>query len=76
MDTVFAQAVTKIIGLPQDTQRFIGEALLDGAAHPDLPVIEFTVEEKAMIDEGLADVEAGRTVPQYEMQTVFTRYGA
>ena len=44
MDTVFAQAVTKIIGLPQDTQRFIGEALLDGAAQPDLPVIEFTAE--------------------------------
>ena len=50
MDTVFAQAVTKIIGLPQDAQRFIGEALLDGAAQPDLPVIEFTAEENAMIE--------------------------
>ena len=71
MDTVFAQAVTKIIEMPQETQRVIGEALLDGAGQPDLPVIEFTAEENAMIDEGLADIEAGRTFNQTEMETFY-----
>lgn len=71
MDTIFAQAVTKIIELPQDTQRVIGEALLDGAGQPDLPVIEFTAEENAMIDEGLADIEAGRTFSQTEMEAYY-----
>jgi hypothetical protein len=42
MDTVFAQAVTRIIELPTDTQRLIGEALLDRAIQSDLPVIEFS----------------------------------
>lgn len=41
MDAVFAQAVTKIAALPIDTQRMIGEVLLDRAAPPDLPVIEY-----------------------------------
>ncbi len=45
MDTVFAQAVSKISELPQGTQRFIGEALLEGEVQPNLPVIEFTAEE-------------------------------
>ncbi|MEL6362667.1 MAG: hypothetical protein AAFR21_16440 [Pseudomonadota bacterium] len=48
MDTVFAQAVTKIIELPLETQRAIGEKLLDGTTQPDLPVIDFTAEESAM----------------------------
>ncbi len=45
MDTVFAQAVSKISELPQGTQRIIGEALLEGEVQPNLPVIEFTAEE-------------------------------
>jgi len=71
MDTVFAQAVTKIIEMPQGTQRLIGEALLGGAAQPDLPIIEFTAEENAMIDEGLADLKAGRVHSQEEMGTFY-----
>lgn len=68
MDTVFQEAVTKIIEMPQGIQRVIGEALLEGAGHPDLPVIEFTDEENAMIDEGLADIEAGRVHSQAEIE--------
>ena len=68
MDTVFAQAVTKISELPLDTQRFIGEALLDGATRPDLPVIEFTAEENAMIDEAIAEVERGEVIDQAQME--------
>ncbi len=76
MDTVFAQAVTKIIELPQDTQRVIGEALLDGAAHPDLPVIEFTAEENAMIDEALEEIERGDVIGQVEMKQRFAELRA
>jgi len=49
----------------------IGEALLDGAAQPDLPVIEFSDEENAMIDEGLAAAERGELIDQEEMETYF-----
>ena len=71
MDIVFAQAVTKIIKMPEGTQRLIGKALLDGATQPDLPVIEFTVEEEKMIEEGLADLEAGRSYSQSEMEVFY-----
>lgn len=71
MDTVFAQAVSKIIELPAGTQRVIGEALLDGATQPDLPVIEFSAEEHALIDEALVEVEAGKVVSQEQMTEFF-----
>ena len=71
MDTTFAQAVTKISELPLETQRFIGEALLGGAARPDLPVIEFTVEENAKLDEAEAELLADKVVGQEEMKQRF-----
>ena len=76
MDTVFAQAVTKIIEMPQETQRVIGEALLDAAGQPDLPVIEFTPEENAMIDEALEQVERGEVIGQEEMKKHFAELRA
>lgn len=71
MDTVFAQAVTRIIELPTSAQRMIGEALLQGQAEANLPVIEFTAEEDAMIAEGISDLEAGQTYTQAEMEETF-----
>lgn len=71
MDTVFAQAVTEISELPLDTQRSIGEALLGGAARPDLPVIEFTAEENAMLDEAEAELAAGKVIGQDETKNFF-----
>ena len=71
MDTVFAQAVTRISELPLDTQRFIGEALLGGAARPDLPVIEFTDEENAMLDEAEAELVAGKIIGHEETNAFF-----
>lgn len=71
MDTIFAQAVTKISEMPQGVQRVIGEALLDGAGQPELPVIEFTAEEEAMIDEALEEVERGEFISQHEMEKRF-----
>jgi hypothetical protein len=44
MQNTFAQAVTKIIELLSDTQRLIGEALLETAEHASLPVIRFDDE--------------------------------
>lgn len=71
MDTLFAHAVSKISELPLDTQRFIGEALLDGAGRPDLPVIEFTAEEEAMLDEAEAEIARGELIGQEEMNKRF-----
>jgi|GEM_PF-6208280 len=76
MDTVFAQAVTKIIEMPRGTQRVIGEALLDGAAQPDLPVIEFTADEERMIEDGIADLDAGRVIGQEEVEKRFSELRA
>jgi hypothetical protein len=45
MDTTFAHAVSKIMELPSDTQRSIGEALLCSTWQLDLPVIEFNSDE-------------------------------
>jgi len=71
MDTLFAHAVGKISEMPLDTQRFIGEALLDGAAQPNLPVIDFTDEEHAMLDEADAQIARGDLIDQDEMQQRF-----
>lgn len=71
MDTIFAQAVTKISELPLDTQRSIGEALLDSAAQPNLPVIEFTAEEYTKIDEAIAEIERGEVIGQDETKAHF-----
>lgn len=76
MDTVFAQAVSKVIEMPQDTQRFIGEAILGGAGQPDLPVIEFTAEEEAMIEEAEAEVARGELIDQEEMEAYFAELRA
>lgn len=50
MDTVFAEAVAKVSQMSLETQRFIGEVLLDGVVQPELPVIEFSADEHAMLD--------------------------
>lgn len=71
MDTVFAQAVSKVIELPKDTQRFIGEAILGGAGRPDLPVIEFTAEEEAMIEEAEVQAERGELIDEDEVREHF-----
>lgn len=71
MDTVFAQAVTKVSEMSLDTQRFIGEVLLDGVVQPDLPVIEFSAEEHAMLDEAEASIVAGNVIGQEEMKRHF-----
>jgi len=44
MDTVFQEAVTKIVTLPKASQREIGMALLSNNAvqHADLPIIAFS----------------------------------
>ena len=76
MDTVFARAVTKIIEMPAGTQRVIGEALLDGAGQPNLPVIEFTAEEEAKIEEGLASLERGDVYSQEQMEEHFDKLSA
>lgn len=76
MDTIFAQAVAKIIEMPVGTQRIIGEALLDGGAQPNLPVIEFTAEEDAKIEEALEEIADGQVVSHEEMAVFFDRLRA
>lgn len=71
MDTIFKEAVSQVSEMPKDVQREIGEALLDGVAQRNLPVIEFTSEENGMIDEALEEVERGEVVGQDEMKAHF-----
>lgn len=44
MDTVFAEAVTKITALPPEAQREIGVRLLGREITPELPVIEYDAD--------------------------------
>lgn len=78
MDTVFQEAVTRIIDLPPDQQRQFGEMLLVSEAlqAARMPVIEFTEDENAMIDEGLAAIDDGRVVSQSEVEAFFAANGA
>jgi len=71
MDIVFAQAVTKIIELPLETQRAIGETLLDVTTQSDLPVIDFTAEENAMIDEAREKIERGEVIGEKNIKKRF-----
>lgn len=73
MDTVFAQAVTRIIEMPKGTQRLIGEALLNGGAQPELPVIEFTDAESEMIDTAIVEADSGEVFGQAEMETFYDK---
>lgn len=75
MDIIFAQAVGKVVELPRETQRFIGEAILDGVGRSDLPVIEFTAEEEAMLDEAEAEVVRGELIDQEDMEGYFAELG-
>lgn len=71
MDATFAHAISQISELPHDTQRVIGEALLSGAGQPNLPVIEFTAEEHALLDEAEVDIAHGAVIEQDEMKQRF-----
>lgn len=73
MDTVFAQAVSKIIEMPKGTQRLIGEALLEGGAQSELPVIEFSDAEDEMIDRAIVEVDNGEVFCQAEMKTFYDK---
>ena len=73
MDTLFQEAVTRIVDLPPEQQRQFGEMLLVSEAlqTASMPVIEFTDEENAMIDEGLEEIERGEVIGQEEMKAYF-----
>ena len=73
MDILFQEAVSRIVDLPRDQQRQFGEMLLmsEELRTASTPVIQFTEEENAMIDEGIASIDAGQTIDQEEMKKYF-----
>lgn len=69
MDTLLKEAINRALDLPQEQQRMIAEALILSEAWQvaNMPVIDFTAEENAMIDEGLAAIERGDVIPGEEV---------
>lgn len=76
MDTIFQEAVSRIVDLPKETQRQFGEMLLVSEAlqTASMPVIEFTDEENAMIDEGIASADAGQFTDLGKVEAFFARH--
>lgn len=68
-----ARAIEKIKALPPERQADAADALerIAEAARVPLPL---TPEERALIEEGLADLDAGRVVPDAEMAAFWDRH--
>ena len=69
MDILLKEAINRVLELPEEQQRLIAETLILSEAWQvaNTPVIDFTAEENAMIDEGLAELERGEWIPGEEV---------
>ncbi len=66
------KAIEKVKALPEDQQRYAAH-LLEQIASAD-EVYRLTDEERRLVLEGLADLDAGRIVPDAEMDAFWQRH--
>jgi predicted transcriptional regulator len=69
------QAVEKIRKLPADRQAYAATVLEEIAA-AGANVYRLSDEERALVDVGLADLDAGQIVPDGEMDAFWKRHDA
>jgi predicted transcriptional regulator len=67
------QAIEKIKGLSRERQEYAAE-VLEEIAQADDGVYRLTDEERRLVDEGLADLDAGRIVSDTEMAEFWKRH--
>jgi predicted transcriptional regulator len=66
-------AIEKVRTLSEERQRYAAYVLEQLAAQGD-GVYELSDEERQMVREGLADLDAGRIVPDAEMEAFWQRH--
>ena len=71
MTKLMDKAIEAVSKLPEDRQDALAEALLNLA---DRSVYELSAAEREAVEEGLADVEAGRVIGEEEITALFTRF--
>jgi predicted transcriptional regulator len=75
MNRGLKQAIEKISSMPDDAQEYAASVLEQIAASGG-GVYRLSDEERALVREGLADLDAGRIVPDGEMAAFWNRHNA
>ena len=75
MNKVLEQAIEKIRSLPDDAQEYAASVLEQIAASGG-EVYKLSESERAAVREGLADLDAGRIVPDAEIAAFWNRNSA
>jgi predicted transcriptional regulator len=74
MNKVLEQAIEKVRALPDDAQEFAA-SILEQIAAAGGGVYQLSDDERALVREGIADLDAGRIVPSPEMDAFWSRHG-
>lgn len=74
MNKVLEQAIAKIRTLPDDAQVYAA-SVLEQIAAAGGGIYRLSDGERAIVREGLADIDAGLIVPDAEMDAFWTRHG-
>ena len=76
MIKVLKQAIEKIKSLSPERQADIAELLEGVAAAGDEPVYQLSDEERALVSEGLAELDRGEIASEAEVRAVYDKYRA
>ena len=74
MNKILEQAIEKVRELPDDAQEYAA-SVLEQIAAAGGGVYQLSDSERALIREGVADLDAGRIVPDAEMDAFWSRHG-
>ena len=75
MNKGLKRAIEKISALPNDAQEYAA-VVLEQIAASGGGVYRLSDEERKLVNEGLADLDAGRIVPEAEMAAFWNRHRA
>jgi predicted transcriptional regulator len=73
MIKALADAIDKVQALPPDRQADAADAL-ERIAKEALATCALTPQERALVGEGLVDLDSGRVVPDEEMEAFWSRH--
>ncbi len=73
MNKILEQAIAKIRAMPDDAQEYAA-SVLEQIAAAGGEVYRLSDDERALVREGIADLDTGRVVPEGEMDAFWTRH--
>lgn len=68
-------AIERVRNLSADRQEFLANVLDDFVSESDA-VYTLSAEERTLVDDGLADLDAGRVVPDADMAAFWNRHAS